>query len=115
MKQILLFVGTMFIACFAFSQNTNQADQGQRLAQKIAKQMKDSLDLNGNQMNQLVAINLSIHNQKKQAMASGLSRDSIGKTLQKIENTRDSLYRTVIPAEKFEAYKTKKRRLVNNN
>ena len=106
---LLLF----FISVHA--QNNNQIDQGQRFARKIALKIKDSLNLNGNEMNQLEAINLSIHNQKKQAMASGLGRDSIGRRLQRIEGTRDSLYRQVLPADKFDLYKQKKKNLVNNN
>lgn len=115
MKKIYLLVIASLLFLFVNAQNNNQSDQGQRLAHKMAQKMKDSLDLTGNQMNQIYQINILLHEQKKQAMISGLSRDSISKRLQKIENSRDSLYRIIIPIEKFEIYKLKKRRIVNNN
>lgn len=110
---IVSFLFVQFISAQSSSQQ--QQDQGQHLAKKIAEKIKDSLNLTGTQMSQLYEINLLLHNQKKQMRASGLSRDSIGKGLQRIENTRDSLYKQIIPVEKFELYRTKKRRLVNNN
>lgn len=116
MKYIIPFFLFVFLSLNAVAQSQNsQADQGQRLARKHAQAMKDSLNLTGQQMNQLYEINLSLHNQKKQAMTSGMTRDSIGRRLQQIEGSRDSLYRQVLPAEKFELYKSKKRRLINNN
>lgn len=117
MKKNLFIIILLLISAFAVSAQTSnqQQDQGERLARKIAKQIKDSLNLTGAQMNQLATINISLHQQKKQLMSSGQSRDSIGKGLQRIENTRDSLYRLIIPIEKFELYKLKKRNLINNN
>lgn len=116
MKKFLLTISIALSTVFVNAQTSNQQqDKGERLARKIAKQIKDSLDLTGAQLNQLVTINLSLHQQKQQLMRSGQSRDSIGKGLQRIENTRDSLYRQVIPVEKFELYRNKKRKLINNN
>jgi hypothetical protein len=115
MKLIILFFASCLSLSFSYAQPNNQIDNGQRLAKKVAQKIKDSLNLTGQQMNQLADINLNVHNQKKQVMSSGWSRDSIGRQLQRIENTRDSLYKQVIPAEKFEAYRKKKRNLVNNN
>ncbi len=101
---------------FAVAQTSNQQqDEGVRLARKIAGKMKDSLSLTATQTNQVYETNLSLLDRKKQAMTSGMSRDSIGKALQRIENSRDSLYRLILPVEKFEIYRTKKRRLLNNN
>jgi hypothetical protein len=116
MKYIILFFSLVFFSAGIMAQSQNsQADQGQRLARKQAQAMKDSLNLTGQQMNQLYDINLSLHNQKKQVLQSGMSRDSIGRRLQQIEGTRDSLYRAAIPVDKFEQYKNKKRRLIHNN
>lgn len=116
MKKNLFIIWILLSAFVVSAQTSNQQqDQGERLAKKIAKQIKDSLELTGAQMNQLVSINLSLHQQKKQLLNSGQSRDSISQGLQRIENTRDSLYRTVIPSDKFELYKLKKRNLINNN
>lgn len=116
MKKYLLGALLLMSAILTKAQSTEQKqDQGERLAKKIAKQLKDSLNLTGSEMNQLFTINLSIHQQKKQLMSSGQNREVIGKGLQRIENTRDSLYKQVIPANKFELYRSKKRNLVNNN
>lgn len=113
--KIVLFLMLVFIGLKSTAQSNNQIDNGERLAKKMAQRMKDSLNLTGNQMNQLVRINLSIHNQKKHVMQSGIGRDSIRKQLQMIENTRDSLYREIIPAEKYNNYRSKKKGLINNN
>ena len=104
---ILLFI---FLTITAKAQ-VNHASQ---LANKIAQKMADSLGLTPVQKANLVTINMNLQVQKKSAR-----RDNPGSSaamyVQKIENKRDSLYKEVLPADKYLLYKQKKRNLVNNN
>jgi hypothetical protein len=85
------------------------------LAQKIAKKMKDSLNLNGNQRSQVYAINLQLHNQKQLIRQQNSNPDSLSRKIQRVEKMRDSLYRPVLGEPKYQLYLQKKRNLVNNN
>lgn len=92
-----------------------QESPGETLAQKIAQRMTDSLSLSADLKGKIYGINMQLHNQKMQARKESQDMNVVSSELQKIENTRDSLYRTVLPPEKFLLYKDKKTRLVNNN
>jgi len=109
MKCILLTSAFLLSVFFMHAQNANA------IAEKIAKKMKDSLSLSSNQQAAILGINLQLHEQKKQAFARYENLDSLGKKIQSIENTRDSLYRPIMGAETFSLYKRKKKNLVNNN
>jgi len=77
-------------------------------AQKMAKQMQDSLGLTSVTTSRLAAINREL-SRAKQASWSIADRDSLGRKLQMIENSRDSLYRTVLTASEYTRYKANKR------
>lgn len=85
------------------------------MAQKIAVKMKDSLLLTETQQQNIYNINLQLHQLKAQAWQQYSNRDSLRVVVQRIENTRDSLYHGVLPAEKYTLYLQKKRVLVSNN
>lgn len=87
----------------------------EQLADKIARKMKDSLLLTDQHKNQLYTLNMQLHQQKQIAFARYRGSDSLRIHLQRIENSRDSLYSTVLPPEKFQLYKQKKRALVTND
>lgn len=74
-------------------------------AARMAKTMSDSLKLTNVQKNRLEAANLQIAMAKRQARADTLlSPDKMAGRLQRAENMRDSLYRRILPAEKFDEY-----------
>jgi 3-phosphoglycerate kinase len=113
---ILLFAG---IICLNFLHAQDYKVQkvqqnSELLARKIAQKMQDSLNLSTEQRKKIYDINLLLQQRKMQARAMYTNRDSIGRQLQIIEHTRDSLYNTVISAEKMQLYKSKKRVLINN-
>ena len=110
---MILILLTTFIKA-SFSQSNGQ-DPATRLANQIADKMRDSLSLSQKQRNEIFIINTQLQNQKKAAMASGQNRDNIGLALQQIENTRDSLYATVLSATQIQVYNQKKRNLIRNN
>jgi len=91
-----------------------QSDHATQIANKIGQKMKDSLNLTGQQKNAIVNINITLSDQKKLARKQH-SRPLVITYLQKIENTRDSLYKLVLPTDKYRLYKQKKNNLVNNN
>jgi hypothetical protein len=101
--------------------NTIQAQTGTngnavQVAQKIAKKMKDSLNLTGNQKNSIYDINMVLHNQKQAARLQYASTPAVLTTkMQTIEKTRDSLYTPILTAPQFILYKQKKRNLISNN
>lgn len=112
MKKIIVFILCIIIGNNYVLAQQNPATQ---LAEKIAKKMKDSLSLTGNQKNQVYDINMLLHNQKMAARQQYTDRDSVRFYLQRIEGKRDSLYKTILPDNKFQMYREKKRNLVNNN
>jgi hypothetical protein len=87
----------------------------EQLAVKIAQKMKDSLSLTELQKSQLYEINIQLNNSKSAARQQYTGSDSLGIKIQKIENTRDSLYSQILTEPQFLLYRQKKRNLVNNN
>ena len=93
--------------------NTMNAAQ---VAQKIAKKMKDSLNLTGNQKNSIYDVNMSLHSLKQDARSQILNNSLLLTTrIQAIEKTRDSLYKPLLIIPQYNMYKLKKRNLVSNN
>lgn len=81
----------------------------------LARKMTDSLQLSTQQYNELVKINRQLHDKKHALILSGLHRDSVSLLIQKVENSRDSLYQLVITKQQFDWYKGKKKRLIKND
>ncbi|HYF33138.1 MAG TPA: hypothetical protein VD993_18565 [Chitinophagaceae bacterium] len=92
-----------------------QSSPATLVADKIAQKMKDSLNLNDVQKLLIYQINLQLHEAKMLKRQLYAGTDSLGIHVQRVENTRDSLYRTVLNEEKYLLYKEKKRVLVSNN
>jgi hypothetical protein len=90
---------------------------GKVIAQQIAMRMKDSLGLTGSQRHQLFLINVQLH-ERKMTVRNQTSADSINvlqHKLQKVENTRDSLYKPILGIDKFLLYRQKKLNLLQVN
>lgn len=115
MKYFLLLL-TFFVFGDTNAQQGNPNDgHAVVLAQKIAKKMKDTLDLSAQQRQQLYDVNMNLHNQKQDAWLGNPSMDSLTARIQRIEKTRDSLYRPIIGEAKYQAYLQKKQNIVNND
>ncbi len=78
----------------------------------IAKKLQDSLGLTQNQKNQVYTINMLLHQQKIDIRQQHPQSYSLDRLFQKVENTRDSLYRTVLQEEKYLLYLQKKAWLI---
>ena len=85
------------------------------ISKKIADKMRDSLQLTVTQHDTLYAINVRLHNEQIAARQQYQSLDSVRRKIQRIENTRDSLYFPVLGSDKYSLYRSKKINLVNNN
>ncbi len=109
MKKILL----LFI-CFLFYAITANAQEKkpEKHAEKIADAMKDSLNLNKKQRDEIYTINMDLYNKKTIARKASTDRAIVGKELQRIENTRDSLYKKILAEKEYDLYKQEKRNLV---
>jgi hypothetical protein len=74
-------------------------------ATRMAQAMRDSLKLTNAQANKLKDANLQIAYAKRQARAdTALTPAKMTGRLQRAENMRDSLYRTILPTEKYTEY-----------
>jgi hypothetical protein len=115
MRLLIIFALVSMIGYNAVGQTNSGNPVGENLAKKIADRMKDSLGLSEQQRNSIFDINIQIHNQKMEKRKQYANDPLLGNHLQKVENTRDSLYRTVLPEDKFILYKRKRTNIVNNN
>lgn len=105
-KAILLFCLSL-IGISAQAQN-----YAENIAHNIAKGMMDSLNLSEKQRLKIYQVNLHLHSQKMQMREKYGTTDSLSKKIQQVENTRDSLYKAVLPAGIYLQYKTKKKTLI---
>lgn len=108
--KILLFIGCSLLALCAAGQSG-----AEQLATRIAKKMKDSLSLTASQQTQIYTINMQLHQQKQQVFTRYQASDSLRIHLQRIENSRDTLYSSVLSPDKYLLYRQKKRNLISNN
>jgi hypothetical protein len=107
---------TIIVLITILSLNRLQAQaSSQQVANKIANKMKDSLSLSDEQKALIYNINIKLSNEKLAVRQSYAHSDSLQIKMQRVENTRDSLYKEVLTAPQLELYKKKKRNLVNNN
>ena len=111
MKTILLITVLFIISAVAFAQQS----PGEALAEKIAKRMKDSLQLSVQQQAQVYQVSLQLHTAKMSKWQQYAGTDSLRIQIQRVENTRDSLYRPVLSQQQYELYLAKKGNLINNN
>ncbi|MBS1578290.1 MAG: hypothetical protein JST29_01465 [Bacteroidetes bacterium] len=112
MKNLIITILAMCLINIVVNAQTTPAEQ---LANKIAQRMKDTLSLSDAQKTQLYNINMQLHQQKMNVRQQYQGSDYLTYNIQRVENTRDSLYRTVLADDKYLLYKQKKRTLVSNN
>lgn len=104
----------MLVLAWSIQPANAQTDASMQIAIKIADRMRDSLALNASQRESLYTINMQLAAQKDAARQASTDRQIVGRQLQRIENTRDSLFRPVLGEEKYLLYKQKKKSLINN-
>jgi hypothetical protein len=110
MKKTIFFTILIFLSGIGFCQTTISDS----ISFKIARKIKDSLQLTSAQEAQLINANQYLANRKIALRGRFTSMDSLRNETQKIEGMRDSLYNNIL-ADKFILYRQKKSMLVNNN
>lgn len=111
MKKILFTVFITTAAFFAKAQSAPSFDISLHIAQK----MKDSLGLSSTQKDQIYALNQQLTNSKHLVRQQNTNMDSIRVKMQRVENTRDALYATVLTSSQFATYQQKKAVLISRN
>lgn len=92
-----------------------QSPPAELLASRIADRMRDSLSLSAGQRTSIYTINMQLHERKMNVRQQHASAPGEwGALIQRIENTRDSLYRPLLGEEKYLLYRQKKHNLVTN-
>lgn len=105
----------LFIVCSGFV-NTTVAQARESVQKKILQKMRDSLGLASLEVTRVGMINSALEEKKSAArLQYGTQADSLQYHIQRIENTRDSLYQQVLPVNKYLLYKQKKAGLISNN
>ena len=94
---------------------TAQSSPGAQVAERLASRLRDSLGLSSEQQQSLYQVNMSLYYRNQQVRAMHTQPDSLRFYLQRVENTRDSLYRPVLGDEKYLMYKSRKRELLRTN
>lgn len=111
MKKIIVLVFGLSILSISVSA---QVAKGESLARKMASKMKDSLELSPKDENKIYQVNMRIAKEKEKLWIEYRTSPYLRGYLQRVENKRDSLYKEVLPAEKYLLYKEKKDNLINN-
>lgn len=116
MKRIIV-IAIHFSLVFLSIDLNAQSEAGIKASQSahVADKMKDSLGLTAVQRDSVLNINVWLHEQKSVIWQRYTSKDSLRLHLQRIENSRDSLYQRILTAQQFELYRQKKVRLVSRN
>lgn len=107
MKKYIFLTGFLF-PVFLYAQN----QEPEAIARLFATRMKDSLALSAQQATFIYNINMQLNHAKMQARQSFTQMDSLRRQIQKIENTRDSLYSTVLDTAQYRRYREKKNSLI---
>lgn len=110
MKALHLFIFLGLSFCVVAQQGP-----GEQRAETTALRMRDSLALDASQKDSILAINLRLLEQGRQARSSITDLSLLTTELQRIENQRDGLYRVVLGVDKYVLYKQKKRSLIAAN
>lgn len=107
MKNIILLVSIFSSSFVSFG----QSDSATALASRMAARLTDSLALTTEQRDALYNVNVLLAEQKAVARQQSVA-DSIRIRVQRIENTRDALYQSILTTEQYGLYRLKKKHLV---
>ncbi len=111
MKKIIpVLIIIMALMSKAKAQDTSAITQASQIAQK----MKDSLSLSDQQKSQIEAVTIGL-----QDLRANLHQLYTGRALNyyllMAEDNRDTLYKNILPPEKYLLFRQKKANLFNNN
>lgn len=107
-----LLIFSVFAIIFMDSEVFSQSNPAVDVANKIAQKMKDTLSLSSPQRAAIYNINMALHHAKSSLRSRFVNIDSLRINMQRVENTRDSLYRRVLGDSKFILFIQKKDNLL---
>ena len=110
MTKISLTLLGLLLSTFGFS----QLSQGDQVSSNLTQKLNDSLQLSSKELILIDSLNKHIQLQKMLQWKELKNRDELRIQLQKIESSRDSLYRLVLTDEKYWLYRQSKSNLINN-
>lgn len=111
-RYFFLLLAVIFSADL-FAQQSNEA-AGHSMENRVTENMRDSLLLDELQTVSIFKINMQILEAKKLARKGGKAPEELRLSMQRAENTRDSLYAGVLTQKQFALYLVKKRGIVTN-
>ncbi len=112
MKYYLL----IFIFFLLFIPDIVLGQDAETMQKRMLKKIEDSLALTSLESLKIELVNKSIHAKKMAVRQTHKEQfDSLQYNIQRIENTRDSLYKLVLPENKYSLYIQKKKVLLTNN
>jgi hypothetical protein len=109
MKKIIVIISVFLGISFSVKAQS----QAEIVAGRVADKMKDSLSLNSSQRTAIYTVNLQLANSKSEVRRNFQQMDSVRIYMQRVENTRDSLYKGVLNEQQFLFYKKRKMTLLN--
>ena len=95
--------------------SNGQQKLSESLAVKIARNVKDSLNLSNKEELDLKAANIEVINYQKESIVKYKQRDSLSVYLQKAEYLRDMKYKVILGDSLYSIYKQKKAVLMKIN
>ncbi len=107
-------IGTVVVLITLMSNAKAQATTPEVQASQIAQKMKDSLSLSDQQKSQVEAATLDVQNMKANLRQLYNSR-ALDYYLLMAEDNRDTVYKNLLPPDKYLLFRQKKTTLLGNN
>lgn len=104
----------IFSSIFFFNQSKAQNVYND-IAYKQAKGLVSVLQLNDSFLIKAFHVNVLLDQKKGALRKQDMPLNLLTRGLQKIENTRDSLYQSFLPSDKYTYYLSHKNEVLNNN
>jgi len=109
------YIFVIFFFSIGFFSSLQAQTKAEEISGKIANNLKDSLQLTVIQRNAVFDINMRLAVAKSDVRNKYQQQDSMRIYMQRVENTRDSLYKAILNEQQFLQYKKRKYTLLNVN
>jgi hypothetical protein len=111
MKKQSILCLLILVSCIGANAQTNDADIHHRAA-SIASRMTDSLFLNKIQKDSIHSVTARLFAESQVIYKSNIPTDSLSFYMQKVEDKRDIMYKSILNDDQFLKYKKHKRSLL---
>lgn len=110
----ILKISFTILIIFTTINTHSQSIASSQFVERVSYRMRDSLNLSKTQFKEIYGINQNLEAQKDSVWKKYHNVEFVNQGLQSVENTRDSLYHTVLTNQQFNLYLKKKILLINN-